>query len=59
MISARDAALVLVDGLPGIGQEPVPPDEIRRRLRQLIDLVTRGLRDASPRDAGPGDPSPA
>ncbi|WP_051367329.1 TetR/AcrR family transcriptional regulator [Hamadaea tsunoensis] len=48
VISARDAALVLVDGLPGIGQEPVPPDEVRRRLRQLIDLVTRGLRDVGP-----------
>jgi AcrR family transcriptional regulator len=42
-ISAHDAALVLVDALPGIAQEPSPGAEARTRLRQLVDLVVRGL----------------
>ncbi|MEV0270366.1 helix-turn-helix domain-containing protein [Hamadaea sp. NPDC050747] len=41
-ISPRDVALVLTDALPGIAQEP-DAATARRRLRQLVDLVVRGL----------------
>jgi TetR/AcrR family transcriptional regulator len=39
----RDVAMVLCAALTGIGQENSPPDVLRLRLRQLVDLTLRGL----------------
>jgi TetR/AcrR family transcriptional regulator len=43
-IPARDVAVVLLDALTGITQHDQPADELRRRLRQLVNLTVRGLR---------------
>jgi AcrR family transcriptional regulator len=43
-IPARDVAVVLLDALIGIAQQDEPADELRRRLRQLVNLTVRGLR---------------
>jgi TetR/AcrR family transcriptional regulator len=43
-IPARDVAVVLLDALTGIAQQDEPADELRRRLRQLVNLTVRGLR---------------
>jgi TetR/AcrR family transcriptional regulator len=43
-IPARDVAAVLLDALTGITQQDQPEDELRRRLRQLVNLTVRGLR---------------
>jgi hypothetical protein len=42
-IPARDIAFVLLDALTGIAQQDEPADELRRRLRQLVDLTVSGL----------------
>jgi TetR/AcrR family transcriptional regulator len=42
-ISAHDIAVVLLDALAGIAQQDDPPDALRRRLRQLVDLTVGGL----------------
>ena len=44
-IPARDVAVVLLDALTGITQQDEPPDELRRRLRQMVNLTVRGLRN--------------
>ncbi len=43
LIPAHDIAVVLLDALTGIAQQDEPGDELRRRLRQLVDLTARGL----------------
>ena len=43
-IPARDVAVVLLDALTGITQQDEPADELRRRLRQMVNLTVRGLR---------------
>jgi TetR/AcrR family transcriptional regulator len=43
-VPARDVAVVLLDALTGITQQDEPPDELRRRLRQMVDITVRGLR---------------
>jgi TetR/AcrR family transcriptional regulator len=42
-IPARDIAVVLLDALTGISQQDEPLDELRRRLRQLVNLTLGGL----------------
>jgi TetR/AcrR family transcriptional regulator len=42
-IPARDIAVVLLDALTGIAQQDEPADELRRRLRQLVNLTVGGL----------------
>jgi AcrR family transcriptional regulator len=42
-IPACDIAVVLLDALTGIAQQDEPADELRRRLRQLVDLTASGL----------------
>ena len=42
-IPPRDIAVVLLDALTGIAQQDEPADELRRRLRQLVDLTVSGL----------------
>jgi TetR/AcrR family transcriptional regulator len=44
-IPARDVAVVLLDALAGIAQQDEPADELRRRLRQMVSLAVRGLRN--------------
>jgi TetR/AcrR family transcriptional regulator len=43
-IPARDVAVVLLDALTGIAQQDQPPDELRRRLHQMVNLTVGGLR---------------
>jgi AcrR family transcriptional regulator len=42
-ISARDIAVVLLDALTGIAQQDDPPEELQRRLRQLVGLTIGSL----------------
>ncbi|MEU6593686.1 helix-turn-helix domain-containing protein [Streptomyces sp. NPDC046881] len=42
-VSSFDTAVVLVDALSGIAQEPEKPDVLQARLRHLVLLVTRGF----------------
>jgi AcrR family transcriptional regulator len=44
-IPARDIAVVLLDALTGITLQDEPPDELRRRLRQMVNLTVSGLRN--------------
>jgi TetR/AcrR family transcriptional regulator len=44
-IPARDIAVVLLDALTGIAQQDEPAGELRRRLRQLVNLTVSGLRN--------------
>ncbi|QKV95573.1 TetR/AcrR family transcriptional regulator [Streptomyces sp. NA02950] len=43
VLSAQDAAALLVDALTGLAQEPDPPAVLSERLRRLIGLTLRGL----------------
>jgi AcrR family transcriptional regulator len=43
-IPAGDVAVVLLDALTGIAQQDEPAEELRRRLRQMVNLTVRGLR---------------
>lgn len=42
-VSSFDTAVVLVDALSGIAQEPEKPDVLQARLRHLVSLVARGF----------------
>jgi AcrR family transcriptional regulator len=42
-VTAREIAALLLDSTVGIGQSDDPPDVLRGRLRQLVDLTTRAL----------------
>jgi AcrR family transcriptional regulator len=42
-LPARDAAVLLLDAVTGIEQEPAPGETLRTRLRQLVELTVRGL----------------
>jgi len=42
-LPARDAAVLLVDAVTGIEKEHAPPETLRARLRQLVELAVRGL----------------
>lgn len=42
-LPARDAAVLLVDAVTGIEKEDAPPETLRARLRQLVELAVRGL----------------
>lgn len=42
-ISAADAAAVLVDAMTGIARTAATAEQMRKRLRQLVDLAVRGL----------------
>jgi hypothetical protein len=44
VLSAHDAAVLLLDALTGIAQQPEEPAVLRKRLRQLVDLTVRSLR---------------
>jgi TetR/AcrR family transcriptional regulator len=44
-IPDRDVAVVLLDALTGIAQQDESADELRRRLRQMVTLTVRGLRN--------------
>ncbi len=46
-IPARDVAVVLLDALTGITQQDEHADELRRRLRQMVNLTVRGLRSGA------------
>ncbi|MGI8328380.1 TetR family transcriptional regulator [Actinomadura scrupuli] len=48
VLSARDAALLLVDALTGISQAGESPEVLRHRLRQMVDLTVRSLTAHSP-----------
>jgi AcrR family transcriptional regulator len=50
-LPARDAAVLLVDAVTGIEKEHAPPETLRTRLRQLVELAVRGLASQ------PSDPS--
>ncbi|MEV4218479.1 helix-turn-helix domain-containing protein [Nonomuraea sp. NPDC049725] len=52
-IPARDAAAVLVASLTGIAQQEAPPEVLRTRLRQLVELTVRGLATRTPAPATP------
>jgi TetR/AcrR family transcriptional regulator len=42
-ISTHDIAFVLLDALTGIAQQEEPPEELQRRLRQLVELTVGRL----------------
>jgi hypothetical protein len=44
-IPAQDVAVVLLDARTGMTEQDEPADELRRRLRQLVNLTVRGLRN--------------
>jgi AcrR family transcriptional regulator len=46
-VTAREIAALLLDSTVGIGQSDDPPDVLRARLRQLVDLTTRALGQGS------------
>jgi AcrR family transcriptional regulator len=46
-VTAREIAALLLDSTVGIGQSEDPPDVLRARLRQLVDLTTRALGQGS------------
>jgi hypothetical protein len=50
-LTARDAAVLLLDALTGISQEEAPPEVLDTRLRQMVELTTRGLTSSRPRPA--------
>jgi AcrR family transcriptional regulator len=56
-LSARDAALLLIDALTGISQEAEAPETLRRRLRQMVDLTVRSLTDHRPPAPDPSRPA--
>lgn len=52
-ISAHDISLVLLDALTGIAQQEEPPEELQRRLRQLVGLTVGGLEHPAQRQDAP------
>lgn len=42
-LPAHDAAVLLLDAVSGIEQEPAPAETLHTRLRQLVELAVRGL----------------
>jgi len=46
-LTAHEAAALLLDSTVGIGQSDAPPDVLRNRLRQLVNLTTRALTQGS------------